>query len=207
MTDRQTDTETLKLKVISHGNETEARSGAVTPYTEPQRHPSVRDGHTSARSLTGLKISIHLFNISSIIYLSVRLSIYQSIHMFVCLSISPSICLSVYLSVHPSVCLSIYPVVCLYLFIHSSDCLSVYLSIHLVVYLSSRPSIYLFIISLVIYLSSCLSTWIENHANDKSIPLSIHVSVSVCLYNRKRSFLSPNINIMQWGFEIHSKMY
>ncbi len=61
MTDRQTDTETLKLKVISHGNETEARSGAVTLYTEPQRHPSVRDGHMSAISLTGLKISIHLF--------------------------------------------------------------------------------------------------------------------------------------------------
>jgi len=93
MTDWQTDTETLKLKVISHGNETEARSGAVTPYTEPQRHPSVRDGHMSARSLTGLKISIHLFNISSIIYLSVRLSVYLSVHPSVRLSIQLSVCL------------------------------------------------------------------------------------------------------------------
>ncbi len=93
LTDRQTDTETLKLKVISHGNETEARSGAVTPYTEPQRHPSVRDGHMSARSLTGLKISIHLFNISSIIYLSVRLTVYLSVHPSVRLSIQLSVCL------------------------------------------------------------------------------------------------------------------
>ncbi len=66
---------------------------SYTPYTEPQRHPSVRDGHMSARSLTGLKISIHLFNISSIIYLSVRLTVYLSVHPSVRLSIQLSVCL------------------------------------------------------------------------------------------------------------------
>lgn len=85
MTDRQTDTETLKLKVISHGNETEAGSGAVTPYTEPQRHPSVRDGHVSASSHIGLKYP----SISSIICLSV--CIYNCVYL--------SSCLSVYLSI------------------------------------------------------------------------------------------------------------
>ena len=108
-------------------------------------------------------------------YLSIHLSIYQSIYLSIFLSIYLSIFLSInqslYLSIYQSINQSIY--LSFYQSIYPSIFLSINLSIYLAIYLYLSMSVCLSLcLCLPVYLSTCLS-----------ISLSIYLSIclSVCL--------------------------